>query len=234
MDANEHKLLLERITRLKARSTKEAQGTAKKNQRAGSRESPSGSLERPSQTAFSLRFQEAKKVHQIQVENFNQEQDAFFVKHILVPYLSEVYNGLINRQNRDYLTCMRTKQYLNMPELIGDRIVKQINANGDERIDHDEWIPFFLKVLIGSLEQKMLIAFKCFDVDGDECITEEEVKIVLKNIPIINEGRYGDSHSTNIDGQANSNNLSRVEKMNMKRYDHDQINKLVEIIFKSH
>jgi len=39
-----------------------------------------------------------------------------------------------------------------LPELIGDRIVRQINANGDERIDHDEWVKFMLVVLMGSLE----------------------------------------------------------------------------------
>ena len=39
-----------------------------------------------------------------------------------------------------------------MPELIGDRIVRQMNANGDERIDHDEFVKFFLKMLMGSLE----------------------------------------------------------------------------------
>ena len=43
-----------------------------------------------------------------------------------------------------------------------------MNANGDERIDHDEFVKFFLTVLMGSLEQKMLIAFKCYDMDGDE------------------------------------------------------------------
>jgi len=60
----------------------------------------------------------------------------------------------------------------------------------------------------------MLVAFKCFDVEGDECIDEDEVKIVLKNIPIIVEGKYGDSHAISSEGQANSNNLTRVERMN--------------------
>ena len=80
-----------------------------------------------------------------------------------------------------------------MPELIGDRIVRQMNANGDERIDHDEFVKFFLKLLMGSLKQKMLIAFRVYDVDGDECISTEEVKIVLRNIPLHFEERYGSS-----------------------------------------
>jgi len=111
------------------------------------------------------------------------------VKHILVPYLSSVYFGLIKRQNRDYLGIQKTKHYLNMPELIGDRLVKQINANGDERIDHDEFVPFFLKLMMGTLEQKMYIAFRIFDVDDDQSISEDEVKVVLKNIPLTLEKR---------------------------------------------
>ena len=79
-----------------------------------------------------------------------------------------MFFGLISRTNKDYLGVKKTKQYLNMPEFIGQRIVIQMNANGDERIDHDEFVKFFLTVLMGSLEQKMLIAFKCYDMDGDE------------------------------------------------------------------
>ena len=126
------------------------------------------------------------------------------MKHILTPYLSSVYFGLIGRSNKDYLGCKKTKQYLNMPELIGDRIVRQMNANGDERIDHDEFVKFFLKLLMGSLEQKMLIAFRVYDVDGDENISDEEVKIVLRNIPLKYEERYGNSFSKD---QSRSNYL---------------------------
>ena len=90
-----------------------------------------------------------------------------------------------------------------MPELIGDRIVRQMNANGDERIDHDEFVKFFLKMLMGSLEQKMLIAFRVYDVDGDESISDQEVRIVLRNIPVMFEERLGNSFV--------KNKLSRVE-----------------------
>jgi len=39
----------------------------------------------------------------------------------------------------------------------------------------------------------MFIAFRCYDTDGDEVITNEEVKVVLKNIPQKTEARYGSS-----------------------------------------
>ena len=87
-----------------------------------------------------------------------------------------------------------------MPEIIGQRILHQINANGDERIDHDEFVTFFLKAFMGTLQQKLLIAFRCFDADRNDKLEEEEVILILKNIPISAERRWGDSHSTNISG----------------------------------
>lgn len=101
-----------------------------------------------------------------------------------------------------------------MPELIGDRMVRLINANGDERIDHDEFVPFMLKVCMGTLEQKMMIAFRIYDMDNDQMITEKEAKLVLRSIPIQVEERYGISHSTDHQGKPNSNNLTRAEMMN--------------------
>ena len=61
-------------------------------------------------------------MHQIQVENPNPEQDNYFVKCILTPYLSQVYFGLIERQHKDYLSVRRTKLYLSLPPLIGERM----------------------------------------------------------------------------------------------------------------
>ena len=100
-----------------------------------------------------------------------------------MPYLSTVYASLIPKQ-KSYIGVKKMKQYLNLPELIGERIVNQINANGDERIDQDEFVPFFLKLLMGSWKQKMLIAFRCYDVDDDQQISDDEVKIVLQNVPL--------------------------------------------------
>lgn len=92
-------------------------------------------------------------MHLIKLEKFDEEIDDYFVNQILVPYLSSVYVGLIERQHKkDYLGIRKSKHYLNMPELIGDRIVKQMNINGDERIDHDEFVDFMLKLTVGTLQ----------------------------------------------------------------------------------
>ena len=68
-----------------------------------------------------------------------------------------------------------------------------MNANGDERIDHDEFVRFFLKLLMGSHKQKMLIAFRCYDVNNDQKLTQEEIKVILKNVPVDDDEIYGDS-----------------------------------------
>lgn len=112
-----------------------------------------------------------------------------------------------------------------MPELIGDRLVRQMNANGDERIDHDEFVKFFLKLLMGSLEQKMLIAFRVYDVDGDDVISDQEVKVVLRNVPIHFEERYGSSFEKI---------QSRYHYLQAKEEDNMQIQRFLELMFKEY
>ena len=87
-----------------------------------------------------------------------------------------------------------------LPELIGKRVIEQLNANGDERIDHDEFIGFFCKLLMGTKQQKMLIAFRMYDFDKDDFVQKEEVEMILKHIPSVMGQRYGMSLSSE-DGQ---------------------------------
>lgn len=135
-----------------------------------------------------------KRYHDIKMENLNCPQDKYFINELLVPYLSSVYYAMINQQKKVYLTIGKMKNYLNLPELIGQRIVEQINANGDERIDHDEFVRFFLKLLMGTHQQKMLIAFKCYNNDGDQVISNEEIKIILNNVPLSDVKKQPDTN----------------------------------------
>ena len=88
----------------------------------------------------------------IQIENFNHPIDRFFLKNVLTPYLHSVYYCLIDKGNKEYLSVNKTREYLNMPYLIGTRCCNIINANGDERIDPDEFVLFFLKLLMGTTQ----------------------------------------------------------------------------------
>ena len=84
------------------------------------------------------------------MENYNHSIDRFFLNNVLTPYLYSVYYCLIQKGTKDYLSVNKTREYLNMPFLIGQRVCNIINANGDERIDADEFVLFFLKLLMGT------------------------------------------------------------------------------------
>ena len=86
----------------------------------------------------------------MRIDEFDQDVDPYFIKNHLVPYLSSVYYAIVARGNKDYISIRKLKHYMNLPEVLNVIFAKQINANGDERIDHDEFVAFFLKLLMGS------------------------------------------------------------------------------------
>ena len=104
-------------------------------------------------------FQEIKMVHKLIANDYDPKEksmsnklDRYFIKVILIPYLSSIFTSLQAKfgHNKDYLNIEKTKKYVNLPELLGSRMVHQINANGDERIDHDEFINFFVTLFMGK------------------------------------------------------------------------------------
>lgn len=87
---------------------------------------------------------------------------------MLIPYLSSVYYGLtVHGGAKEYLSASKTQLYLNLPYVLAKRVVSQINANGDERIDHDEFVNFMVKACMGTKIEKLLIAFKMYDLDNN-------------------------------------------------------------------
>lgn len=111
---------------------------------------------------------------------------------MLIPYLSSVYYGLTAHGGaKDYLTASKTQLYLNLPDVIARRVVAQINANGDERIDHDEFVGFMLQAAMGTKIQKLRIAFAMYDMDGNQNISEDEICYIWLHIPERYEFKYG-------------------------------------------
>ena len=53
---------------------------------------------------FLKRHKQNKQLYQISLEHYQDEQDGYFMKHILAPYLSSVFHGLMSRTNKNYLT----------------------------------------------------------------------------------------------------------------------------------
>ena len=61
----------------------------------------------------------------------------------------------------------------------------------------------------------MRIAFRCYDEDGDESISEDEVELILRSLPLRLEERFGTSFTQMDD--------SRTQKFNEQKRDVSQI-----------
>ena len=73
----------------------------------------------------------------------------------------------------------------------------------------------------------MQIAFRCYDMDGDEQIEFSEISIILKNIPSKLENRYGSSFTKEKDS-------SRTEIMRKQEEDNKQIDTLMNVLEKNY
>ena len=118
----------------------------------------------------------------------------YYINKLLLPYLISVYKSLVARLGKSYLTTDATKLYMGLNTLLSDRIVEQINDNGDERIDQDEFVKFMIQLCMGSRLQKLMIAFKVYDLDSDEQIDKYEAKFISYHIYLTHGHRFGISH----------------------------------------
>ena len=92
----------------------------------------------------------------------------YYIRKLLIPYMMSVYRGLISRIGKDYLTSQATKMYMGLSPLLSERIISQMNLNGDERIDQDEFVAFMLLVCMGNKMKRLMIAFRTYDLDNNE------------------------------------------------------------------
>ena len=72
----------------------------------------------------------------------------------------------------------------------------------------------------------MLIAFKCYDADSDECVEKKEVRVVLRNIPLTIGGRFG------ISFLKDHQRFSKIDYLNMKNDDNEEIDILLNTLYK--
>ena len=47
-------------------------------------------------------------------------------------------------------------------------------------------------MFMGSLEQKMFIAFKCYDIGHNDHVSKDDIKLILNNIPLTITKRHSD------------------------------------------
>ena len=131
--------------------------------------------------------------------------DTSFLKHFAAPYFSQVYKAMLGQ--REYLSVEGIREYMNLPEPIFQRVLICLNPNGDDRVDHDEFLDFFLSLTSASLDKRLQLIFRLYDVDFTECLQQDQLQLFLQAVPLFTEGlRFGHSFPSCIEAQ-----MTRVE-----------------------
>lgn len=165
----------------------------------------------------------------IQIWQFDTdaESDILFIRDFATPYFSAVYQSLVNQGNGGILEVSRLKSYFNLPEIIFSRLIIIMNENGDDRIDHEEWLMFFLRLTCSSPRQRMYLVFQIFDIQNSQILRPDFVKTILKHLPLFAEGaRFGISFEDSQESQ-----LTRVDLIKEKLKDHKDIGVFVDKFF---
>ena len=76
--------------------------------------------------------------------------------------------------------------YTNLPGIIGDRFFSILDLSNNGYIDLRELVHGFFKVYYSNLEIKIKLSFDIYDFDKDGYITQEDVRLILSHIPIVN------------------------------------------------
>jgi Ca2+-binding EF-hand superfamily protein len=96
----------------------------------------------------------------------DDKTDIVFIRDFATPYFSSVYQSLVNQGSGGILEVARVKSYFNLPEIIFSRLIGIMNENGDDRIDHEEWLQFFLRLTCSSPKQRIYLVFQIFDIQN--------------------------------------------------------------------
>lgn len=155
-----------------------------------------------------------------------------FIRDFVVPYLSEIYHSLDKIENLGYVREETIKRYLSLNEVVGNRLMQLINANSDPLIDHDEWLEYMLMLLCGSFERRLFIVFQIFDLNKEEIVRPQNMKLILKHLPVLREQQrlYGISH----EHTPNDAHLPRTEIQRRRHADSNDIEQFVDIFFGDH
>ena len=106
-------------------------------------------------------------------------------------------------------------------------MLNQINPSGDDIIDHDQWLKFFLRLTCGSFQQRLLIVFDVFDGSQTQIIRPECVKTILSHVPLYDEVcKFGISHEGCLESQ-----MTRVELIAERQRDATDINAFIDHFF---
>ena len=111
-----------------------------------------------------------------------------FKKTVAIPYFKDIYKDLVG-QSDDKSTGVNKVAlltYTDLPGVIGDRFFAVLDLSKNEYVDLREFIHGFFKVYYSDLDTKIKLSFDIYDFDKDGYISQEDVRLILSHIPIVN------------------------------------------------
>ena len=111
-----------------------------------------------------------------------------FKKTVAIPYFKDIYKDLVGQSDDKSkgVNKVALLTYTDLPGVIGDRFFAVLDLSKNEYVDLREFIHGFFKVYYSDLDTKIKLSFDIYDFDKDGYISQEDVRLILSHIPIVN------------------------------------------------
>jgi Ca2+-binding EF-hand superfamily protein len=124
----------------------------------------------------------------IHLEEFDKERDLEFIRQVVIPYFSEVFQDLERReedQQKGYISKATFLEYSNLPGIVGDRFYSMMDPKDTGAIEMREFVHKIIMTFISDLDTKLRMTFRMYDFNNDGQITKEDVRMVMSYIPFL-------------------------------------------------
>ena len=109
--------------------------------------------------------------------------DIFMPKKCFEYYMSQIYNSIITQNTLDIndredgISLISFNIYLNLPFFISQKIFHVIKNKNDDYLSEKEFVDFFSTIYYGTIEERAKLIFKILDIDNDNLIQIEDLKL---------------------------------------------------------
>lgn len=128
------------------------------------------------------------------MEDFDKEEDQKFRTEVLRPYLEQVYQNLLMREQRNssersmqessqYVSKRIFQEYCRLPGLISSRFFEVAAGRRLKTINEKDFVKVLSYAFLGSLEQRIKLTFRIFDTQNTGAVTKEEIAAILNYLP---------------------------------------------------
>ena len=122
---------------------------------------------------------------QVIQESLNIKEPILFKK-----YLQEIFNDLSNRgaknKNIKYMSRNTFYDYIKLPIFIAEKLFSSFSNRNKDGLVLEEFVDGLFNLYTGSFEDTAKIIFNLLDFNKDGLINNDDVKIILSYLPLIN------------------------------------------------